>query len=177
MIKRFCDKCGKEIGNDEGLFIKYVAPNDNQYNQECIDLCETCRHAFCDWMTYPGANKIIYIKSEDDFPNGPLTKEEEAEQAIPKTLYDLELPARVNNRLVWYLSKDREGFRPSMEIGVEEVLNLTEEELFNIPGIGPKSIADTIHKLEKYGWKLREEEENKPVDVSNLSWDYGKEEK
>lgn len=111
------------------------------------------------------------MKIDDESVYGPLTKEEEAEQAIPKTLYDLELPVRVNNRLYYYLNKDREKHIPITDISVEEVLNLTEEELFAIPGIGPKSIADVIHKLEKYGWKLREEEKNKPVDVSGLTWD------
>lgn len=172
MIKRFCDKCGREIGNKKGMGVK-LFPLDDSHEPDFIDLCSDCQWKFVEWIH--GLNskdtKVIYIKSEDDFPNGPLTKEEEAEQAIPKTLYDLELPARVNNRLYYYLNKDREKRIPITDISVEEVLNLTEEELFAIPGIGPKSIADVIHKLEKYGWKLREEEENKPVDVSGITWD------
>lgn len=73
MIKRFCDKCGKEIGDDKA-FIKIIDPNDNKYETECIDLCDDCLWKFHEWMKYPGA----------------------------------------------------------------KVLNLTEEELFAIPGIGPK---------------------------------------
>lgn len=171
MVKRLCDKCGKEIG-DNDAFIKIYAPNGDGHSQECVDLCGDCLRKFHEWMkSYSPVQQIVeevrketgLEKDTDIFKVSEqaaklYSDEKKCSRALENFYDDLGLPIRAANALI------RNGC-----FSIDDVCNLTEEELLSFKGIGKRSAEEIVTKLDEIGLKLREDED-KPVDVSGLVW-------
>jgi len=76
--------------------------------------------------------------------------EEEEEKQPENTLNLLQLPSRVHNAL------ERVGI-----IAVEQVMELTEEQIQDIPGLGEKAVTDILASRERF---LKDHGEKKPED-------------
>lgn len=131
MVKRICDKCGTEIGNNE-VFIKIIAPNADVFDTECVDLCVDCLRKFYDWMKYPAK---LYSDGKA------------CSRALEIFHDDLGLPIRAADALI------RNGC-----FSINDVCNLTKGELLSFKGIGKGSAEEIVTKLAERGRHLREED-------------------
>lgn len=159
MVKRLCDKCGKEIGDNEA-FIKIYAPNGNEHSQECIDLCSDCLWKFHEWMKSCSPVQQIVEEVRNETGLEKLYSDEKKCSCALEIFYDdLGLPIRVANALI------RNGC-----FSIEDVCNLTKKELLSFKGLGKRSAEVIVTRLAEIGLKLRQEDDNKPVDISGLTW-------
>ena len=87
-----------------------------------------------------------------DRPEEVVELEEEPEQAEPEnTLSQLQLPSRVHNAL------ERVGITT-----VEQVLELSEEQIQDIPGLGQKAVKDILASRDEIAAALKKESDETP---------------
>lgn len=76
MLKRFCDRCGKEIFQDTEYAAKDLLTIDGLGNKKKYDLCDECSVMFLNFMNEvlnphtkidPVTKRTMFVAREDDY--------------------------------------------------------------------------------------------------------------
>ena len=98
--------------------------------------------------------KLTAERPEEE-PESMLTEEEE--ELPENTLNLLRLPSRVHNAL------ERVGITT-----VEQVIDLSEEQIQDIPGLGEKAVQDIIDARAAYADSIKTEDSEEPIENEKL---------
>lgn len=147
MNRFFCDNCGVEIGREKRVMLTYtirgcqkINPNVKGIFSSEKDLCPECAKAFL------GKSYEMMVSNAEQMEKA----KENANKPIPGTTLETELwKLPINARAVNCMVIN--GYRT-----IGELLNLTENEIKIVRGIGVQSLEELLKVQQIYAY-LREE--------------------